>query len=93
MFAVGVVEGDVTKRIREEVAQAVGTRTVSSMNDIRTMCEESEVLAILFRHDRTIREDIPLRVLMERGALTSRPQSIVGVEREGEAGLRAQIQR
>jgi len=93
VFAIGVVERVLTSNVPEEVAEAVGTRTVYSMDDIRKMCQESEVLTILFRHDRTLRQDIPLRVLVEQGALTSWPQSIVGVRKEGEAWLRTRIQQ
>jgi hypothetical protein len=93
VFAIGVVEEMLASSSPEEVAQAVGTRTVYSMDDIRTMCQEGEVLAILFRHDRTLRQDIPLRALLEHEALTSWPQSIVRVKKEGEAWLRTQIQQ
>lgn len=93
VFAIGVVEEALASSSPEEVAQAVGTRTVYSMADIRTMCQEGEVLAILFRHDRTLRQDISLRALLEHQALTSWPQSIVRVKEEGETWLRAQIRQ
>ena len=93
VFAIGVVEQVLASRAPEEVAHTVGTRTVYSMKDIRTMCDQGEVLAILFRHDRSLERGISLRALTEHRAVTSWPQSIVRVKSQGEAWLRNEIQR
>jgi len=71
----------------------VGTRTVYSLEEIRTMTAAGEVTALLFRHDRSLREAVPLTELIARGVLSAAPQSITEAREEGAAWLRMRIQQ
>lgn len=93
VFAVGVVERVEVSDSPERIAEAVGTRTVYSLEEIHTMTTTGEVTALLFRHDRSLRKPIALDELIARGALSAPPQSITEVREEGAAWLRSSIQR
>ena len=81
---VGVV--DTVRRLTDpvEVRRFVSLRTVYSDADIRSLCENSRgVLAILFRHDRSLPEPWSRQLLEEVGVINGPPQSIQHVESEG----------
>jgi GNAT superfamily N-acetyltransferase len=90
---IGVAEKALVTADPEEIASFVGPRTVYSFQEITQMAEHGEVLAVLFRHDRTLHPAITLAELKANGALKSHPQSICSVKTEGEAWISSRIRR
>lgn len=88
IIALGVAEGTVRSRDPDEIARAVGKRTVYSLDQIRTMCGK-EVLAVLFRQARVFQPPIPAAQLVGGGVLAAAPQSITRLKPEGRAWLRS----
>lgn len=90
--AVGVVEDTLASTDPDRVAAFVAGRTVFSYDEIRALCQEGEVLAVLFRFDRSIDPPWPRRDLVANGVM-NRPQSISIVPEEGVAWARQQLAR
>ena len=80
---VGVAEDTLVSKHPQEIARFVGQRTVYGYNEIVQMCGKAEVLAILFRHARTLDSPQALSVLKGSGVLKSAPQSIARMRPEG----------
>lgn len=89
---VGVVEETLASARADEVARFVGHRTVYPYDQIARMCERS-VLAILFRHARSLDEPLTLADLMQYGVAEAAPQSITRVREEGMSWIREQLGR
>jgi hypothetical protein len=87
---VGVVEDTLVSSDPSDIAAFVGPRTVYSFDEIVAMAHDRPVLAILFRHDRSV-EPIPGREIMSHGALRAAPQSISRVREEGLVWMRNQL--
>lgn len=90
LVALGVAERTVRSSDPEEIARAVGKRTVYSLDQIREMCER-EVLAVLFRQARAVQPPIPVRELVSGGVFAQPPQSITRIKPEGRAWLRSRV--
>jgi GNAT superfamily N-acetyltransferase/rRNA-processing protein FCF1 len=90
LVALGVAERVVRSRSADEIARAVGKRTVYSLDQIRAMCEK-EVLAVLFRQARVFAQTIPFAQLVSAGVLSAAPQSITRIKPEGKAWLRSRV--
>lgn len=71
----GVVESTLVSCRPEEVARFVGLRTVYTLREIEEQCADGDVLAIKFRHARTL-ERITLETLLRCRILKGAPQSI-----------------
>jgi len=84
---VGIAEGILVSSRPAEVARFVGRRTVYTFNDIQRMCARP-VLAILFRHAKTLTRPLPLKELISRGLITVPPRSIVRARPEGREWIR-----
>lgn len=90
LVALGVVEGVVRSQNADEIARAVGKRTVYSLDQIRALCEK-EVLAVLFRQARVFQPPVPTAQLVSGGVLTAAPQSITRIKPEGKEWLRNRV--
>lgn len=90
LVALGVAESAVRSRAPDEIARAVGKRTVYSLDQIRAMCEK-EVLAVLFRQARVFQPPLALWQLIDGGVVTAPPQSITRIKPEGKAWLRSRL--
>ncbi|HNY27580.1 MAG TPA: hypothetical protein PKH31_09385, partial [Candidatus Sumerlaeota bacterium] len=78
----------------EKIAQFAGKRTVYRFEEIQEMCARGEVLAILFRQVKVLRQDviIPLSELIENGVVKAPPQTIQQVPEEVKPWIRTQLQ-
>lgn len=81
--SLGTVEDTLVSSSATEVARYVGKRTVYRFTEIEALCEQGEVLAILFRQSRVLRDPKGLNELRANGVLSSAPQSIVTVPGRG----------
>jgi L-amino acid N-acyltransferase YncA len=90
---VGVVEKAIRSRDPDQILHAVGTRTVYSSADIENMCNDSDVLAILYRHVCVVDEPWPLAELKRNGVLIAAPQSIAEVPAEARPWLKTALAR
>jgi len=81
-IALGIVEDTLVSSSPEELARAVGKRTVYSLKEIEKMCSRP-VLAILFRQARVFEETTPTRELVRQGLFKRPPQSIMTLEGGG----------
>jgi GNAT superfamily N-acetyltransferase len=90
LVALGVAESTVRSSDADEIARAVGKRTVYGLDQIRAMCEK-EVIAVLFRQARVIHPPIPAAELVRGGVFAQPPQSITRIKPEGRAWLRSQL--
>jgi predicted RNA-binding protein with PUA-like domain/L-amino acid N-acyltransferase YncA len=89
---IGVVEETLPSDDPDKVRRFVSTRTVYTDRDIAAMCDEGEVLAILFRQDRALDFTWPLALLKEHRVLSAAPQSIQQISNEeGLEWLRDQL--
>lgn len=88
---IGVVEATFRGSDPAEIVQFVGNRTVYALEEIERMCSESEVLGILFRHDRVLSRPVTLADLRLHGAVQGAPQSTMRVREEGKAWLHKRI--
>lgn len=86
----GVVEDTLVSSLPTEVARYVGKRTVYRFDEIGALCQR-EVLAILFRQARILKNPIILKNLVTNGVITSAPQSIVTVPKEGVRWLQTRL--
>jgi hypothetical protein len=91
VHCIGVAEGTLVDGDPEKVARFVGQRTVYSYDAISDMCRQGPVLAILFRHARTLGTPFDLASLVGNRALAVAPQSIVRVREEGRGWLRDRL--
>lgn len=92
IFVAGVVERTIASDDPVHIARAVGQRTVYSLEDIVDMCNQREVLAILFRQDRILRNRIERAELEGAGVMLRPPQTISHVRSEGLEWLRGRIE-
>jgi ribosomal protein S18 acetylase RimI-like enzyme len=77
VIAVGVVDDLLRSKDPMEIASAVGTRTVYTLREIEEMCAQGRnVLAILFRQDRILVNQLSLHELRAERLLRGHPQSI-----------------
>ena len=90
---VGVAESTLASASPDEIAAYVGKRTVYSRAQIEEMTGSGtrEVLAILFRHARTLQSGPTGEQLREAGVWQAPPQSIMIVQPEGAEWLRKQV--
>lgn len=79
---IGVAEGSIRSEDPLEILSYVGTRTVYPLEEIEKLCQ-SEVLAILFRHARTLEIPFDEDMLVESGIMKRAPQSIAEIPPEG----------
>lgn len=87
-----MVEEITVSHVPEEIARAVGKRTVYSFDEIQRMCS-SEVLAISFRFCSMLDVPIQLKELMSNNVLKAPPQSIVRVNQDGVEWLKQQLKK
>lgn len=88
VYVLGVCEEVAIGTDAQQIATAVGRRTVYSVTDIDLMTRKGPVLMVLFRQDRILREDpIELDELKASGAIRSWPQSITRLRSGGEPWL------
>ena len=87
VYVVGVCEDVMVSQDAEEIAAAVGRRTVYSFDNITALANEGPLLVIQFRQDRILIDPIDLEELIAAGMARSWPQSITKVKQEGEAWL------
>lgn len=77
VFVVGVVEATLRTHDPSEIAATVGRRTVYSLPEIERLTRKGEVLVIMFRQARILRDEpITLAELIAGGVLTSHPQAV-----------------
>ena len=77
IFVVGVCEYTFASGDAAEIAARVGKRTVYQLEEIEAMTRNGEVLVLMFRQDRILRNDpITLEELLESHLVHSWPQSI-----------------
>ena len=88
----GVVEEITVSNIPEEIARAVGKRTVYKFDEIQEMCS-SEVLAISFRFCSMVDIPIKMKDLISNNVLKAPPQSIVSANQEGVKWLKQQLKK
>lgn len=88
---VGILEAWEASPHPEVIARFVGKRSVYSYGQIEAMCEDNEVLAVLFRQDRVLRPLLSLADLIENRVLRGPPQSTMRVNEEGLPWLARQI--
>lgn len=91
VYVVGVCEDVLVSDNSEEIAAAVGRRTVYSFDDISALTREGPVLVIQFRQDRVLSNPIDLKELTSAGVVRSWPQSITRVK-EGEGWLTQRLE-
>ncbi len=84
---VGVCEDVMVSQDPEEIAAAVGRRTVYSFNDITALTKKGSLLVIQFRQDRILTHPIDLEELTAASVVRAWPQSVTKVRQEGEGWL------
>ncbi|WP_028474540.1 GNAT family N-acetyltransferase [Nocardioides alkalitolerans] len=88
VFVVGVVEATLRSHDPLAIAAAVGRRTVYSLPEIEGLTRKGEVLVIMFRQARILREEpISLTELIAGGVLASHPQAVSKTRPEGTSWL------
>lgn len=87
----GVVEGTLVSSSPNDIARHVGKRTVYNLARIRALCQEKEVLAILFRQAGILKDPISLDELMANGVVRGAPQSILAVPKEATEWLQERL--
>jgi hypothetical protein len=87
---VGVVEDVSHETTAEEIARLVGSRTVYSFEEIKSLANKT-VLVIRFRQDRLVDPPIGLADLVSRQLLSGHPQTVTRVKKEGIPWLTARI--
>lgn len=90
VVAIGVTERIVRSGDPDEIARAVGRRTVYPLDAIREMCRKP-VLAILFRQARIIQPPISALELEQGGVFIRPPQSIMKIQPTGREWLRNRL--
>lgn len=87
---VGVAEGTLRSEDADQIARFVGKRTVYARSTIAEMARRT-VLAITFRHARTLNDPWPLPLLKSSGILKGPPQSINQVPTAGIPWIKAKF--
>lgn len=87
VYVVGVCEDVLVSHDPEQIAAAVGRRTVYSFDDITLLTRGGPVLVIQFRQDRVLTDPIDLEELIAAGVVRSWPQSVTKTKEEGERWL------
>lgn len=88
VYVVGVCEDTLVSRDPDEIVTTVGRRTVYPLDEIRTLTRQGEVLVVMFRQDRVLRDNpLTLGELQAAKVLRSWPQSITRTRKEGAAWL------
>ncbi len=88
VYVIGVCEAAHVSRDPGEIAALVGQRTVYSLDEIREQTRAGEVLVLLFRQDRVLRDrPITLPEAEAAGLVVSHPQSTQRARAEGIAWL------
>lgn len=84
VFVVGVCESAIPSTDADEIAALVGRRTVYTYAQIQAQVEHGEVLVVLFRQAKVLRDNpITLDDLRVAGAARGWPQTIQQVRQEG----------
>ncbi|MDO9408588.1 GNAT family N-acetyltransferase [Patulibacter sp.] len=83
LTAVGVLEQTMVSTDAEAIQQFVGSRTVYSEDEVRSMTADGPVLAMLFRQDRFLAPFRSIRELRQNGVVKGQPQTVVHVRPEG----------
>ncbi|MEV5000612.1 hypothetical protein [Nocardioides sp. LML1-1-1.1] len=92
VYVVGVCEQTYVSRDPAEIASLVGRRTVYSYSEIEDLARLGEVLVVLFRQDRVLREDpITLEDLRREGVSLTWPQTITRTRPEGAKWLQQRL--
>lgn len=92
VFVVGVCEQTHVSRDPAEIAALVGRRTVYSYSQIEELARLGEVLVVLFRQDRVLRQDpITLEDLQREGVSLTWPQTITRTRTEGARWLQQRL--
>lgn len=91
VYVVGVCEDVFVSGDPDEIAAAVGRRTVYSLDDITGLTRKGPVLVIQFRQDRVLSDPIEREELTSAKVVRSWPQSITRVNQEGEAWLTRRV--
>lgn len=77
VFVVGVCETTLRTRDAAEIVAVVGRRTVYSLPEIEELTRNGEVLVVMFRQARILRDEpIELHELIAGGVLASHPQAV-----------------
>ena len=84
---VGVAEETFVSGRDTEIARFVGKRTVYPLAEIRKLCSK-EVLAILFRQAKALRNPPDLQTLIANGIVTAAPQSITKLNLNQKSGFK-----
>ena len=79
----GVVEEVLRSSDPVEVIEFVGVRTVYSRDEIASRCQKRPVLAIRFRLDRVLDEEVGSSDLIAQGVIKGSPQSITQLREKG----------
>ena len=90
--AIGVAESTLASQSAEEIVAFVGNRTVYSIDEIRELCEKTEVLAVQFRWDRVLDPPWPKAELERANVLRGNVQSIQRVPQEGLQWIRSRLE-
>lgn len=92
VFVVGVCEQTHVSQDPVEIAGLVGRRTVYSYAQIEDLARNGEVLVVLFRQDRVLRDDpITLDDLRQAGVALTWPQAITRTRPEGAQWLQQRL--
>lgn len=92
VFVVGVCEQTHVSRDPAEIAALVGRRTVYSYSQIEELARGGEVLVVLFRQDRVLRDDpITLEDLQRAEVTLTWPQAITRTRPEGAQWLQQRL--
>ncbi len=89
--SLAVVEDTMVSSSPTVIARFVGKRTVYRFDSIRDLCQR-EVLAILFRQARTLRNPISLDQLIGNECIKAAPQSIMEIRREAMRWLQNRLE-
>lgn len=81
--AIGVIEDLYRSTDPSVIRQFVGQRTVYTDSQIRQLCRNTSVLAILFRHDRLLLEPWSFHTLIDNNVLKGPPQTVQKVIDKG----------
>jgi len=88
VYVVGVCEDTLVSASPDEIVATVGRRTVYSLDEITALTRKREVLVVLFRQDRILRDNpMTLGELQDAQVVTSWPQSITRTRKEGSEWL------
>lgn len=89
--ALGIVEDTLVSASTDALVAFVGTRTVYSREQIDNMRRGGNVLALLFRHDRAVKNPLRTSEAIASGALNGTPQTITQLSPEGLTWVRNQL--